>query len=515
MKDLGSKTKIGILYTSGARFAGIALHFVNIVFLARLLTPEDFGMAATGMLVIGFATKFGEFGFNMGLIQRNAEVTDTHVNTLFTMDLSFKIALWLIILVSTTFIAHFFDGVNYNDLVASLPIISFYMVLECFSTTPMAMMQRNMDFKKRSIILMSEGVITTINAIIMAFSGWGFWSLIYSKLIGIMIVGVWAAFMTKWVPKIKWDREAAKELFSFGFMVFLRNLFRYGADNAANFAVLKVLGGGALGIYDKAFGLMRLPQKHLTKGMNSVVFAAVSRIQDEPERVRQAFRKVILAVGLISFPILAGMAVIAPYLVPILLGDQWLDTIAPLQIMCISGILLTIDPFITSVLTGMGLVKFTAARRGLEFVLMGIAAFVGVQFGLSGVAIAALVVAFIIMLTMITLITNNSKITWFDCFEPLWPATAMTLVMLAAMILFQYGFIFFYPLPDLVMLLVLTFVGGITYIGSYFLFRFQLAQDLIQELSKDSQKATRILKEKTQKIRKRIFPVSRKKTAIG
>ncbi len=149
MKNLGSKAKIGILYNSGARFAGIGLHFINIIFLARLLTPEDFGMAATGWLVIGFATKFGEFGFNMGLIQRNAEVTDKHINTLFTMDIAFKLALWIIVLVTTKMIANFFDGVDYSGLVASLPIISFYMVLECFSSTPLAMMQRNMDFKSR------------------------------------------------------------------------------------------------------------------------------------------------------------------------------------------------------------------------------------------------------------------------------------------------------------------------------------------------------------------------------
>ncbi len=514
MKNLGSKAKIGILYNSGARFAGIGLHFINIIFLARLLTPEDFGMAATGWLVIGFATKFGEFGFNMGLIQRNAEVTEVHINTLFTMDMAFKITLWIIILIGTKAIAAFFDGVDYTGLVASLPVISFYMVLECFSTTPLAMMQRNLDFKNRSIIMMTERIIESIIAIAMAFAGYGFWSLIYSKIIGIAIVGVWAAMMMKWVPKIKLDKEAANELFQFGIMVFLRNLFRYGADNAANFMVLKVLGGGALGIYEKAFGLMRLPQKHLTKGMNSVVFAAVARIQDEPQRVRSAFRKVVLVVSLVSFPILSGMAVVAPYLVPVLLGDQWLETIVPLQIMCAAGILLSIDPFINSVLTATGFVKYTAFRRGIELVLIGVAAYFGVQFGLAGVAAAVLIVSFIVMLVMIAIITKKSEISWLDCLEPLLPATVASLSMLAAMLAARFSFETAHPLPNLAMLIILTLLGMAVYFASHFLFRFQLVQDLLKELGGDSQKMMKKIRKKARKAKARFFSFSEKKNAV-
>ncbi|KAA3658318.1 MAG: hypothetical protein DWQ10_11445, partial [Calditrichaeota bacterium] len=360
-----------------------------------------------------------------------------------------------------------------------------------------------------------ERVFESIIAIGMAFSGFGFWSLIYSKLIGIAIVGVWAAMMTKWLPKLHFDREAARELFSFGLMVFIRNLFRYGADNAANFAVLKVLGGGALGIYEKAFGLMRLPQKHLTKGMNSVVFAAIARIQDEPERVRAAFRKVILSVSLISFPILGGMAVVAPNLVPVLLGDQWLETIVPLQIMCVAGILLTIDPFITSVLTATGYVKFTAMRRSIEFVLIASAAFVGVQFGLPGVAAAVLIVAFIIMIIMITIITRKSKIGWLDCLQPLWPAASTTVAMLVAMLAVKYGLLVAYDFSNILILLILTPVGFVVYFGMHFLVRFKLVLNLLDELGKDSKKAGRIFREKTQKIKRRIFPASGKKTAVG
>ncbi|KAA3618746.1 MAG: lipopolysaccharide biosynthesis protein [Calditrichaeota bacterium] len=514
MKNLGSKAKIGILYNSGARFAGIGLHFINIYFLARLLTPEDFGMVATGWLIIGFATKFGEFGFNMGLIQRNAEVTEKHVNTLFTMDLVFKVGLWLIVLVATKTIANFFDRVDFTGLVASLPVISFYMVLECLSTTPLAMMQRELDFKSRSIIMMTERVIESVLAIAMAYAGYGFWSLIYSKLIGIAIIGIWSAVRMKWLPKLKIDREAAKELFSFGVMVFLRNLFRYGADNAANFMVLKVLGGGALGIYEKAFGLMRLPQKHLTKGMNAVVFAAVARIQDEPERVRSAFRKVVLVVSLVSFPILGGMAVVAANLVPVLLGDQWLETIVPLQIMCVAGILLAIDPFINSVLTATGFVKFTALRRAIEFVLISAAAFFGVKFGLAGVAAAVLVVSFIVMLVMMSIITSKSKISWYDCLQPMGPAMVTTFSMLAAMLAVKFGFESSYPLSDFLMLIVLSIAGILVYFGSHFLFRFQLVKDLMKELGGDWQKIGKKIRKKIQRIKKQFFTFSEKKTAV-
>lgn len=511
MKDIGRKAKIGLLWNTGISFAGTWLQFVSVLFLARLLMPRDFGIVACGMMVIGFATKFGDFGFKMGLIQRKQKVTEKHVNTMFTMDLTFKVALWLIIWWATPRLAIF---LNVSSLNQALPFISFYIVLECFSTTPLTMMQRKLDFKNYSLILMYERIFTTIFQIIMALVGFGFWSLIYGKLVGVSLIAFMAARKMSWWPKLHYDHEAAKELFSFGFMVFLRNFFRYGAENVDYFWVAKFLGEGALGLYERAFTLMKLPQKIITKSVNSVAFSAFSRIQDQPEKIRLAFRKLVLGTSLLSFPILTGLAFIAPLFIPIVLGggDKWLPIVIPLQIMCTAGIIYSIASYLNTVLTATGLVKYVVVRKLLEFILVAITAFYGVQYGINGVALAILIVSVIVMLIIMVIITRKTVITWADYFVPQFPSIITSAGMLGAMCGTTFLLTTYLQLPDFVMLCVQICIGFVSYIGLHLIFRFKLVTAFLDELSKDTKGFGGKMIKKVKKMKSNIYAFSNVKS---
>ncbi|HHL72929.1 MAG TPA: hypothetical protein ENJ29_10480, partial [Bacteroidetes bacterium] len=173
---LEKQTKVGILWNTMSRVVGTFGQFIGGIFIARLLGPEEIGAFAMGMMVIGFATKFGEFGFHMGLVQRKDEVTAKHINSLFVMDLVFKIALWIIVWFSSPYIAQFF---NEPRLLDAMPVIALYMVLECFSMTPLTLLRREMDFKSYSIIITAERLLVIPLAIVFALFGFQFWSLVY------------------------------------------------------------------------------------------------------------------------------------------------------------------------------------------------------------------------------------------------------------------------------------------------------------------------------------------------
>jgi PST family polysaccharide transporter len=372
------------------------------------------------------------------------------------------------------------------------------------------MMQRNLDFKNYSIILMYEKIFTTIFQIIMAFVGFGFWSLIYGKLVGVSLIAFMAARKMSWWPKLHYDHEAAKELFSFGFMVFLRNLFRYGVDNVDYFWVTKFLGVGALGFYERAFTLMKLPQKRITKGIKSVAFSAFSRIQDQPEKIRLAFRKLVLGTSLLSFPILTGLAFIAPLLIPIALGggDKWLPTVIPLQIMCAAGIIYSIDSYLNTVLTAIGLVKYIVVRRVLEFILVAITTFYGVQYGINGVALAILITSVIVMLIMMVIITRKTIISWADYFAPQFPSIITSVGMLGVMYGITILLTTYLQLPDFVMLCVQICIGFVSYIGLHLIFRFKLVIALLDELSKDAKGFGGKMIKKVKKMKSKIYEYS-------
>ncbi|MDQ7051472.1 MAG: lipopolysaccharide biosynthesis protein [candidate division KSB1 bacterium] len=501
--DIGQKTKLGIFYNTAARMAGTFGQIISTVILARLLAPQDFGVVATAMMVIGFATKFGEFGFHMGLIQRKEDIQTVHIDTLFVMDFAFKIVLWVIITLAAPAIAVYFQNPILEKL---LPVIATYMLLECFSATPLTVLKRNMDFKSTSIIATIERFITIGSSILLASLGFSYWSLVYSKLLGVSTSGVLAMRKTGWLPRFRFDRQASRDLFRFGILISLRNLFRYGSDKVDYFFISRYLGSEALGLYEKAFELMRLPQRRITRAVNRVVFSAFSRIQDQPERIRMAFKKLILAISLVSYPMLAGLAFVAPLFIPIVLTPDWTPSVRPLQIMCFAGILRSMDPFLNSLLTTTGFVKSTVTRRAFEFVLLAVATFWGVKYGIVGVSIGIVVSYVIVMFLMLFIITAKTSVKWMDYFGSQIPAVVCTLGMLAVMALVT-RLVSAYVHPDgVAMLLTQVVAGGVAYVALHLIFRFRPVVALYEELRGDTRQLMKRLKKRKQSARRQ--PVS-------
>jgi O-antigen/teichoic acid export membrane protein len=500
-KSVGKLAKEGVFYTVIARMGNTVTQMAGGIFLARLLDPADFGILQYGWLVIGFATKFGEFGFNMGLIQRNKEVRPEHVNTLFVLDLVFKVVLWGIVLICTPYLATFFKE---PILKTFLPVFSFYMVLECFSTSPVTMLQREMNFKACSQVLAIDRTVQLAGALIFAALGYGVWSLVIGEFCG-LIWSSWRAIqLSGWRPRLQFDRETSKELFGYGNWVFLRNLFRYLADNVDYLIIGRMLDSQQLGYYTKAFELMKTPRKRITRALSSVVFPAFSRVQNQPERVKRGFEKLVLSVSLVAYPIQIAMLMAAPAFIYVLLGEKWAPTIPCVQIMCVAGILRSLDPFLNSVITTSGFVKRTALRRVIEFAILAIAVFIGVQWGINGVSVAVTITAIIVMVLMINLIRRVSLIGWREYLTPQWPAIVGSVFMAATMWSVNSGLENYLGEHSLAMLMVSTTTGLIVYAGVLLVWRPKRVVDLYRELSEDAQGVVAKGKEKVANLKKRF-----------
>lgn len=500
-KSVGKLAKEGVFYTVIARMGNTFTQMVGSILLARLLDPTDFGILQYGWLVIGFATKFGEFGFNMGLIQRNKEVRPEHVNTLFVLDLSFKTALWMIVLISTPYIATFFKEPILNTF---LPVFSFYIVLECFSTSPMTMLQRDMNFKAYSQVLAIDRTVQLIGALIFAILGYGVWSLVIGEFCGLIWSSLRAIQLSGWRPRLQFDRETSKELFGYGNWVFLRNLFRYLSDNVDYLIIGRMLDSQQLGYYTKAFELMKTPRKRITRALSSVIFPAFARVQKQPERVKRGFEKLVLSVSLVAYPIQVVMLMAAPAFVYVVLGEKWASTITCVQIMCVAGILRALDPFLNSVITTSGFVKRTALRRIIEFAILALAVFIGVKWGINGVSVAVTATSIIVLVLMINLIRHVSLIGWREYLTPQWPAIVGSIFMAAAMWGVNTGLADYLGVHSLAILIVSTATGLSTYVGVLCLWRPKRVVDLYRELSGDAQGVLAKVKEKIIKVKQRL-----------
>jgi len=483
-KSIGKLAKEGIFYTVIARLGNTFTQMIGSIFLARLLAPADFGILQYGWLVIGFATKFGEFGFNMGLIQRNQKVRPEHVNTLFVLDLGFKVALWIIVLICTPMIADFFRE---PVLKTFLPVFSFYIVLECFSTSPVTMLQRDMNFKAYSQVLAIDRTVQLAGALTFAALGYGVWSLVIGEFCGLIWSSLRAIQLSGWRPRLQFDRATSRELFGYGNWVFLRNLFRYLADNVDYLIIGRFLDSQQLGYYTKAFELMKTPRKRITRALSGVIFPAFARVQNQPEKIKRGFEKLVLSVSLVAYPIQIAMLMATPAFIYVVLGEKWAPTIACVQIMCVAGILRALDPFLNSVITTSGFVRRSALRRVIEFAILAVAVYIGVQWGINGVSAAVTITSIIVMILMINLIRRVSLIGWREYFAPQWPAIVGSVFMALAMWSVNAGLGNYLGMHSLLMLIVSTTAGISVYAGVLLVWRPKRVVDLYEELSDDAQ----------------------------
>ncbi|NUO80114.1 lipopolysaccharide biosynthesis protein [candidate division KSB1 bacterium] len=486
-QSVSEKAKLGIIYATMSKFSGTFMQFFGSVALARLLEVSDFGLVQMGTMIIGFATKLGEFGFNMGLVQRREEVREEHVNTLFIMDFLFKLTLFGIVMLALPYLAEYFHEPR---LEAVMPAIALYMVLDCFSNPGTTMLDRQMNFGAQARIQIIERFIEITTSVGMAFAGMGVWSLIYSKIIAISVSAILASRAAHWRPSLKFDFQASKELFRFGGWIFFRNMCREMADNVDYFIIGRYLNAQQLGYYTKAFDLMRLPQRRITRSINSVMFAAFARVQDQPEKVRAGFEKAVLAVSLVSYPLLIGMLIVAREFVEVVFGEKWLPMTLPLQIMCVAGVLRSIDPFLNSVVTATGFVRHTAFRRLVEFALLAVACYIGVQYGIVGVSIAVVIVSFIVMFLMVNLLKQVSISGWREYLAPQMPAFGGSVLMAITMLVFQYVSKNVLHLPALAAMIGMTIIGSLTYLGVLWLTKPKRVIALWQESAQDVHKLT-------------------------
>ena len=501
IKNVSKKVKQGVFYTVLTRLSGTFFQFFGSIILARTLAVEDFGVVQMGMMVIGFATKLGEFGFNLGLIQRQEKIHTEHVNTLFVIDFAFKLALFTIVLYCTPFLMEYF---NEPRLRLVMPAIALYMVLDCFSNPGNTILKRRMDFQKHSQVKIIERFIEIFSSVALALAGFNIWSLILSKILAVAISAVMASRAAGWRPSFNCDFADSKEMITFGGWVFLRNLMKYLSNNVDYFFVSRYLGTTSLGHYTRAFDLMRLPQRRISRAFNSVMFSAFSRVQDQPEKIKSGFSKVILTVSLVSYPLLIAVMIIAPEFIRLVYGEKWIPMTIPLQIMCLSGILRSIDPFLNSVITATGYVKHTALRRFVEFGLLAIATFIGVSYGIIGVAISVVIVSVIIMVLMVSLLQKVSTIGWRDFMAPQLPALGASFIMAAAMLAIRYVMVDILAANQLFLLLSMVSVGVISYSGTLLLCKPKQILSLKDEIAGDLSKITKKYRKKLNSLYRKL-----------
>ncbi len=381
------KTNESVAYRFSFKILQRGVALVFSVILARLLSPAEFGIVAIARMVITYANNFTNFGFNTALVQKD-RIQSAHVNSVFTFNLTVSVILALLTAGFADQLALFFNNPSVGPV---LRWMSLYYIITTFYYIPVAILKRDIRYKTISVVEFVQGVLTSIFAIILALNKFSYWSIVIPALV--MPVFSLAIYMrkTRWVPHLMFKHEVMKEIYSFGFWNFIRNQLNLLVAKVDYFVIAKYLNVASLGIYEKAFEFTNRTLSGVTKPISSIYFSTFSRLQGDKTALKQVLFQGISILATITYPLLFGIIVVAPYFVYSLLGARWALSIVPMQILAGAGLFRVLLGIMTSANVAIGAYKIQTQFNMVNSAIFVILCFTLVQQGILAITWAFLV----------------------------------------------------------------------------------------------------------------------------
>lgn len=424
----------GIFWSGIQNWGSQAGSFIVFLILARLLTPEAFGLVALANIFINFMQFFVDQGFAQALIQKQ-EIEDKHINTAFWTQFFIGCLLTIATFTNADILAR---GFNQPKLSPLLQALCFLFIVTAFSQTQIALLKRSFDFKSLAVRSLLATIIAGIVGIIMAFWGYGVWSLVGQQLTydTVSAIALWKA--SSWRPKWQFSRQYLSELFSFSLHLLGFNLTDFFNRRTDNLLVGYFLGEVALGYYAISHRILQVMTQLLIGTLNQVFLPTFSRLQDDYQRFLEAFYQATQFTSLIAFPVFCAVIILSPELVITLFGEKWSASIPIMQILAFTGILRAISFFQRSAFVAMGqpLIQFKLGLLNAIFNL--IACLIAVRWGILAVAVAYVISDYLVFPIGQWLLSKLIQISWKTYLDKFLAPVICTSVMVLTLLVAQH-----------------------------------------------------------------------------
>jgi len=407
---------------------------VATAILARLLTPQDYGLIGMVAVFTGFVAMFKDLGLSLATVQRS-EINYDQISTLFWVNVTISIAITLVMMTLSPLIAWFY-GEPRLTMITILTSCGF--LLGGLAVQHEALLKRQMRFYALSVIAFLAMMIGYVVGIVSALSGASYWSLVLSQLalLGSNTIGVWLT--CRWRPGPPKRNSGVRSMLSFGGNVTGYALTNYVSKNCDNLVVGRAFGPQLLGLYSKAAQLLSLPTDQINEPLSSVAIPALSRLADSPERYRQAYLRIMEKVIMLTMPAVMLMLATSDWLVLIVLGPQWHDSARIFIFMGLAGLFQPIASTGGWLLVSQGRVKEMLRWSLINAPISVLSIIAGIPWGVGGVAasfsIARILVAFPLLFWYVG---RSGPVQTRDFYRLLAPFTGASICSLGACLAFR------------------------------------------------------------------------------
>lgn len=409
--NLRRRVQFGLVWSAAEKGGNQLLTFLTFIILVRLLEPASFGLLAAAVSVTSLFALFANHGFTSAIVQRE-HLHSEHLDSAFWLGLTAHGMIAAAVWWGAPVIASLFRMPELEPVVRWMTLSLMFMGL---SQVPLGMLRREMAFRGLAARqLLGAGAGGAVG-IVMALDGYGVWSLVCRQLVTALVSTVLLWSLVKWRPRWGFSWSRARELLSFGLNVTGTNIARFLSRRSDEVLVGALLGPIALGYYHVGFRLVRLMTQLLGRTVDNVAWPAFSRLQSQPERLREGFYRASALIALVAFPAAAGVCAISPEIVSVLFGGKWQPSEPVMEVLAFLGLFQALMVIQESVINSMGKPHWVFAMRSV----MGIgcvAAFFAVWTGgIVAIALAYVLVSYLFLpvsVTMVARLTGASPWTY-------------------------------------------------------------------------------------------------------
>lgn len=419
---------------SGVWVAGInvgdrALQLLNVIILARLLSPEAFGILGIALVVMMGLNQFSRLGFDEALIHNEKKNVDDYLNTLWVMKIGRATVVATIAILIGPPLAEFFGEPQAGQLIQVLGAAQLLLGLQ---NPGIVYFQKDLNFHREFIYQIGSRFTDLIVAVAFALVFRSVWALVAGNLASKIVKLVMSYGIHSFRPTIEFNLDYAKEMFDFGKWMFISTIlvFLYGqADDAF---VGWFFTASALGFYQLAYRFSNAPATEITHVISRVMFPALSKVQNDVDRLREGYLRALQLSSAIAFPMAAGIFAVAPQFVPAVLGNQWNPMIPLMQSLAVYAGIRSFVANGGSVFKAVGRPDISAKLQLMRVLIIVLSIYPAAQyFGIVGVVYAILLSSFLELPIHIYAIQSFTESSFGDIIKNIIPPLISSIVMCA------------------------------------------------------------------------------------
>ena len=456
-KNLKKKVITSFYWLTGVTWLGQIFSWAVTLIVIRLLTPEDYGLLSMATVLIGFLAILSELGLGAAIIQKK-EITEDELKKIFgcVIVVGFFLcgAVWCV----APLVAKFFKEPR---VIPVMGLLSFNFILLSFYFLPQSLLQRNINYKRVSIIDLTSIVCSSAVTLLLAWKSYGAWALVWGMICVHLVKAVLYNFDQNLRYYPVFSLRGIRSMLLFGGHISFSRMIWYFYSQADVVIAGRVFGKGQLGVYSVALQLVSIPLVKIGGIAHQLGLPAFSQIQDNLPAVQKNFLKITKVLNLVSFPLYLGVASVVDVVLPVLLGDKWIESIVFIQILCLVMPLRFLSTLFAPVVSAIGRPDVHTGNMIIAIIIMPVGFFVGCRWGLIGLCLAWVVAFPIFFLISVGRILKVLRLPLRIFLKEFYlPAGASVCMTISLFLLKCTGIM---ELPPVLLIVILCCFGALVY----------------------------------------------------